>query len=401
MSKKPPLKDVADHLATYGRHGDSEIVHLNPIEVRALEMLSPTGKLTTNPVTGQKEAFLPFLAPIIGQMLGPALFAKLGMTAMSPLIASSLGAGLGSLAATRDPKQALTSGLLSFGLGGIGGKMASAARNGGNAAALAANASPSAAALGVPSASKEVIQGVAKAAPTIGRAGGALNGAQAIFRDPKAALATAIANPKYGASLAAGAVGLADQMKMPKTALPTPEKPKDIPENFPRERRVKQVSDPYSYGRPGSGGEFQFFDPVAGTPAGQIPGAPQATGGVSLQDLLGASRYFKDARRYAGGGPVGRMAGGGLADMKPDIGLLKGPGDGQSDDIPAKDTGGQDYLLADGEYVVPADAVSALGNGSTDAGARELDAMIARIRKSYYGSESQPSLKDKSGVLAT
>jgi hypothetical protein len=60
--------------------------------------------------------------------------------------------------------------------------------------------------------------------------------------------------------------------------------------------------------------------------------------------------------------------------------LLKGPGDGVSDDIPATIGHGQPARLADGEFVIPARIVSELGNGSTDAGARKLYAMMDRIQ---------------------
>ena len=62
----PPLQGTANNLAKYGRYGDSMLVHMNPIEVQGIAALSPTGRLTTNPVTGQQEAFLPFLAPLLG-----------------------------------------------------------------------------------------------------------------------------------------------------------------------------------------------------------------------------------------------------------------------------------------------------------------------------------------------
>jgi hypothetical protein len=65
-----PYRGVANDLAKYGRYGDSMLVHMNPVEVQGLASLSPTGKLTTNPVTGQPEAFLPFLAPLLGSFLG-------------------------------------------------------------------------------------------------------------------------------------------------------------------------------------------------------------------------------------------------------------------------------------------------------------------------------------------
>ena len=61
--------------------------------------------------------------------------------------------------------------------------------------------------------------------------------------------------------------------------------------------------------------------------------------------------------------------------------LLKGPGDGVSDDIPAQIGARQPARLADGEFVVPARIVSELGNGSTDAGAKRLYAMMDRVQK--------------------
>jgi hypothetical protein len=61
--------------------------------------------------------------------------------------------------------------------------------------------------------------------------------------------------------------------------------------------------------------------------------------------------------------------------------LLKGPGDGVSDSIPAMIGNRQPARLADGEFVVPARIVSELGNGSTEAGARKLYAMMDRIQK--------------------
>ena len=60
--------------------------------------------------------------------------------------------------------------------------------------------------------------------------------------------------------------------------------------------------------------------------------------------------------------------------------LLRGPGDGVSDSIPASINGDQPAALADGEFVVPARFVSELGNGSTEAGARKLYAMMDRIQ---------------------
>ena len=76
------------------------------------------------------------------------------------------------------------------------------------------------------------------------------------------------------------------------------------------------------------------------------------------------------------------MAGGGIADLggyAKGGNLLDGPGDGVSDDIPATIAGKQPARLATGEYVVPSRIVSELGNGSTDAGAKRLDAMVQKV----------------------
>ena len=74
--------------------------------------------------------------------------------------------------------------------------------------------------------------------------------------------------------------------------------------------------------------------------------------------------------------------------------MLKGPGDGMSDSIPASIGNKQPARLADGEFVVPADVVSHLGNGSTDAGARKLYSMMDKIRKARTGKKKQaPAVK--------
>ena len=74
--------------------------------------------------------------------------------------------------------------------------------------------------------------------------------------------------------------------------------------------------------------------------------------------------------------------------------MLKGPGDGMSDSIPASIQGKQPARLADNEFVVPADVVSHLGNGSSDAGAKKLYAMMSKVRKARTGKAKQaPAIK--------
>jgi len=82
------------------------------------------------------------------------------------------------------------------------------------------------------------------------------------------------------------------------------------------------------------------------------------------------------------------FAEGGLAGLREGR-FLRGDGDGMSDEIPANIEGEVDALLSDGEFVIPADVVSHLGNGSSEAGARVLYDMMDRIRKERTGKEEQ------------
>ena len=70
--------------------------------------------------------------------------------------------------------------------------------------------------------------------------------------------------------------------------------------------------------------------------------------------------------------------------------MIEGEGDGMDDKVPATLEGEQDVMLSDGEFVVPADVVSGIGNGSSDAGARELEDMMTRVRKLRTGKTEQP-----------
>jgi hypothetical protein len=93
---------------------------------------------------------------------------------------------------------------------------------------------------------------------------------------------------------------------------------------------------------------------------------------------------------YAPGAARGGLmdyADGGLSNARYNLGgysdggrLLRGPGDGVSDSIPAVIGKRQPARLADGEFVVPARIVSEIGNGSTEAGARKLYAMMDRVQ---------------------
>lgn len=103
---------------------------------------------------------------------------------------------------------------------------------------------------------------------------------------------------------------------------------------------------------------------------------------------------YSTPQQWAHGGSVG-MATGGISDLGgySDGGrLLKGPGDGVSDSIPASIADKQPARLADGEFVVPARIVSELGNGSTEAGARQLYSMMDRVQKARKKTVGKDSI---------
>ena len=115
--------------------------------------------------------------------------------------------------------------------------------------------------------------------------------------------------------------------------------------------------------RPGSGG-VTYFTPMAYTPVATAaptttaaPTVPAAGGGLMASGGISTLGGYSDGGR-----------------------LLKGPGDGVSDSIPATIGDKQPARLADGEFVVPARIVSEIGNGSTEAGAKKLYAMMDRIQ---------------------
>jgi hypothetical protein len=124
--------------------------------------------------------------------------------------------------------------------------------------------------------------------------------------------------------------------------------------------------------RPGSGG-VTYFSPMTYTPQTAAPATVPATTPAETANASSANPTIVPTYAYGGIASLGGYSDGGQ--------LLRGPGDGVSDDIPATIGDKQPARLADGEFVVPARIVSELGNGSTEAGARKLYAMMDRIKK--------------------
>lgn len=109
------IKEQTKNVAAQGRYGDSMLLHVNPAEVKGLAQAMP---ITVNPQTGQPEAFLPFLAPVLGSMAGGALLSGV----VSPALAAGIGAGLATYAQTGGSgSKALLSGLTAgFGTSALG-----------------------------------------------------------------------------------------------------------------------------------------------------------------------------------------------------------------------------------------------------------------------------------------
>jgi hypothetical protein len=175
---------------------------------------------------------------------------------------------------------------------------------------------------------------------------------------------------------------------------------------FERTQTPMAQQRPEGY-RPGQGG-ISYFTPGRFTPAGYTPktaeeflvrpAAPapaQESGGGGVVPLPG-SDMIQDGNTTVITNASGGYMPGGIA-MLAKGRYLRGNGDGVSDSIPARFAGsGQEARLADGEFVIPARVVSELGNGSSDAGARKLYAMLDRVEaRAKKAKRGKPSGADR------
>jgi hypothetical protein len=355
--------DKAQGLASLGRGGDSTLVHMQPREVAGLQQLAQANgtSLTRNPMTGMPEAFslggmfkaaLPIAA---GYFAGPTGFAMMGPGAGSAITAGAL-TGAGVAAATGDDP---IMGAVSGGMGGYSG-------------------------MGLESA----VANMPAAAPsTVGNAVPYANLPTPVAAETAANLKnlgslTESIPQSQGNFLERFGTGLSKSTATPKTIQSiNPDTGNKIVGQF------EEVAGEYN---PGS-----FFDKakVIGSPI-----ASMGLGGLEASDFM-VKPDFNDPRdKYDPRSRLDLNRDTGINEaLSRDTGLrllakggyLKGPGDGMSDDIPATINGEQPAALADGEFVVPADVVSHLGNGSSEAGSKQLYAMMDRIRKARTGKKSQ------------
>jgi hypothetical protein len=431
---------LAQGIAQLGRGNDSMLMHVTPNEVAGLQAVAKSmgGEITYNPHTGLPEAgffdaissFLPMLA---GAALAPATGgASLGLTGLSataaPIIA---GAATGAILAGAKGQDPLMGGLTG-GLGGYGGGSLAGTFSKMGSGAAATATTPVAQGQMADQASNMLKATVPEVganmsatniAPYTGTldAAGKVAGPNMAFNPATAggvqlnntastagienqllsgtgtggiaggntvdALA-ASTNPTFGQGLsnvgqgikqlaseggydafkAAGGTGMDLAMPLGSVALagmqPEPFNPGD-----------KDKYDPYATLNLGGDSGLRLFA------QGGVIDTPQSMMGLGglYGTRDGTPLQNTPMEGYGYGGSVGYAQGG----------MLHGPGDGMSDSIPATIEGRQPARLADGEFVIPADVVSHLGNGSTKAGSQRLYSMLDKVRKARTGTKKQ------------
>jgi len=146
--------------------------------------------------------------------------------------------------------------------------------------------------------------------------------------------------------------------------------------------------------RPGSNAQRYFTDTIyAKRPETTVPtvAEAEATAATQVAELAKKNNpnYVPpEPPAMAMGGRVPKYAHGGIAGAHKGY-YLGGKTDGMADDVPARIDGNQEARLSDGEFVIPADVVSHLGNGNSDAGADQLHSMMDGVRKARTGNPEQ------------
>jgi hypothetical protein len=403
----------ADNLASRGRGGDTMLVHMNPKEVGGLAALAQYGgdPMTINPDTGLPEAkssFLKAILPtIVGFALGPA---GLGLSAVQ---AGLIGGGL-RIATGGNLQEGIMAGLGAFGGAGLGGALSSM---GGGAVAPGTAGANTVTAVAPGTAADVAYKGMQF--PMVNNAGtvGNIASQQATRALANNAVSTGL-NTSTG--LGSGYVGnvgnLGNATEIAKTAADTGgafssamQGAKNVfqPGGFEKlgTEFVNQTGGKFGATLAGAGTLGNFSDAYEPDPievkkeeydyAGPYSPPPRQYTQQSTEDILsGGGRefaYFDPSNPMPGYVPYTAAKGGLLALNKmSNGGLLKGPGDGVSDSIPAVIEGtNQPVRLSDGEYIMPAEVVSAVGDGSSEAGGRLftnfVNTVMANTRKHEKG----------------
>ena len=145
--------------------------------------------------------------------------------------------------------------------------------------------------------------------------------------------------------------------------------------------------------RPGSAGRRYFSD----TQFAERPDTPTPTVEEARAAAQTQARELGQAQNPQA--PQG-LAMGGIASAHNGY-YLGGKTDGMADDVPASIDGKQEARLSDGEFVIPADVVSHLGNGNSDAGADQLHGMMNNVRMERTGNPEQGKQIDHNKFMPT
>jgi hypothetical protein len=412
------LANVAQNLAERGRYGDSTLVHMAPEEIAGLRALARAQgtDMTINPRTGLPEAFslkklfkaASFILPFVPI---PGLFG------MSSLLTKSIFSGIAAGASAKggfDLKQALGGGLRAYALGSLGEKMGGAPTPDGAPTAPTTTSVPNAAA----------VDAAAVTAPTVTVPGvdgdislaGSYTGTGSTPLGPQSLNANLTAPLKVGSSYGFQAatdvasapifeapIGAAGGRDIPLTGGALPPGADTVP------GRMANVITPegQGFGKPITKG---FDIAAAGLSGLSLEKAAEETRRADIEAAAvkqkeeERERLFEElARRTLGrvavksGGQINLakggmsyMEGGGTTDVTGEPRMVQGMGDGMSDSVPATIEGVQEARLANDEFVIPADVVADIGNGSSNAGAKKLYSMMDHIRKARHGTTKQP-----------
>jgi hypothetical protein len=354
------LELAAQHLASRGRKGDTMLVHMAPQEVSGLQALAKAhgGTLTINPDTGLPEAN--FLKRMLPMLIGAALTPLTGGL-INPMTAGLLVGGV-ETARTGDLGKGLMAGLGAYGGAGLGaGLMGAGSAELGKTAVASATGE----------AAKQGLTGEAYNQAVQNSVTNQMSGLSNFDK-----LSAGLSNPATAMNAMGGGMGAA---KYGLAAL------SPMMQEGPQTPYVDGGPNPYEYSYDPN---KQFYTRVApGTRQRDIlaPTTPMmaANGGMMDSGPVEEMSYRNEMETMMANGGQMFAAGGisNLGDYSDGGRLLKGPGDGISDSIPATIANKRPARLADGEFVVPARIVSELGNGSTEAGARKLYAMMDRVQK--------------------
>jgi hypothetical protein len=417
------VSSTAQDLASRGRGGDSMLVHMAPHEVAGLNALARMQgtELTINPETGMPEAlklgklfktlapFIPFI-PGVGQFLAPA-FGALGMGGFSPLLQKAITSGIvGGFTGPKggfDLQRGLMQGITAYGLGSLQQNLGGPSTPGGPPTSTGTG-SLSESPAGVTSASVP-IQGTEKeflaARPEFDRA---------TF---DALRSDVMAHPDFSGNIPAP-LSIKSPITTPGDITAASKAAEATRAGFP-------LSDIERGGTSNLGAPFEY-EPVspknaATTASGMKTPTALLTTGLGLSSTADYDKltsagiavkrekeeedelYRRLFERSLGAVPVRsgglmKLAGGGMSYME--AGGTTGPtgaprdvvgtGDGMSDSVPADIEGVQEARLADGEFVIPADVVADIGNGSSDAGSKKLYDMMDRVRMARHDTTKQP-----------